>query len=216
MDEAFVAAESIDNIVTSDYRTETLVTRLFLSVLCIAGCSRPVEISERPRHAPQKQAEPSVPSTEAREGLRALSAKKGAPNEVASQPFPVCAEGWNRQASPHALVATAAEHCGAGLKTKNGPIEWRLGGAQEVELTSLPAGDSRCIRAIVVIQEPGCSANVSLVEERGRVLARASGSRLILVPEHGPLCIPNGVALLARISSNNADLSGVALILESP
>lgn len=187
-----------------------------MCVLCLAGCSRPVDNSEQPRHAAQKQLARISPSNEASERLRSPSDRTDASNGVASQPLPVCAEGWDPKSSPHDLLAIAAERCGAGLKTKNSPIDWRLDGTLAVDLTHLPAGESKCVRAIVVIRETGYSASVSLIESRGRVLAKASGTSLILVPEQGPLCIPNGVDLLARVSSNNAALSGVALILESP
>jgi hypothetical protein len=194
----------------------TLVTRLLVSLLCIAGCSRSADSSDRPRQGDQKRVERgSLPSAAGGSSRSSSDQKSSSSNRLSSTPFPPCAEGWDLQATPEERLANAAEHCGAGLKAKGNSMDWRLGSNQPAELARLPAGEAKCVRAVVVIREAGYSAHVSLVDTLGRVLASASGTSLIIVPENGPLCIPNEVALVARVSADNAALSGVAVILES-
>jgi len=75
-----------------------------------------------------------------------------------------------------------------------------------LEVMTKATSEPRCLRAVG--STTGTQPTVLVVKDgHGRVLARSAGRSLLIAPAEGPLCVPPGVSLEARLE----DLEGLGI-----
>jgi hypothetical protein len=193
----------------------TLVTRILLPLLLFVGCHRPVDGSERARLPGNPHSERQVGAADAGVVPPIRSAwPEGTKRETANS-LPACAQGAGRDTNASQRLAFAVQHCAQGLLAKSSPIAWKVVDTSATAAV-LEAGEARCVRVIVAMNEPGQAAHVSVVDSNGRILASTSGTIVLVLPADGPLCVPSQVGLQVQVDAANAPLSGFIAMLESP
>jgi hypothetical protein len=112
-------------------------------------------------------------------------------------------------------MVLAREHCSQGLVSRRSPARWKVVDASPSTIGEFVPDRPTCIRLIVVVTDAGQSARASIVDNRGGLIASASGPKVLLVPADGPLCVPSEILLRFELTTPTPPAAGIVAVLES-